>query len=97
MKTTYIIGMGMGGTTLTRDAAKAVEDADILIGAKRMLDMAELAEHKEKICEYSPDKIAGIISSTDKTCAVLMSGDTGFFSGAEKLRRLIPDAVVLPG
>ena len=91
----YIIGAGMGRDTFTAQAIKAAESADIIIGAERMLNMTD--ESKTKICEYSSEKIAEIVRNTDKTCAVLMSGDTGFFSGAEKLKKLIPEAKVIPG
>ena len=82
----YIVGIGMGTQkTMTAEAAEAVEKADILIGAKRMI---ALFKDKGKPCfeEYRSDEIVRIIAENTCQCAaVLMSGDCGFFSGAKKL------------
>ncbi|MDD7515682.1 precorrin-6y C5,15-methyltransferase (decarboxylating) subunit CbiE [Ruminococcus flavefaciens] len=82
----YIVGIGMGTPkTMTAEAAEAVEKADILIGAKRMIAPFK---DKGKPCfeEYRSDEIVRIIAENTCQCAVvLMSGDCGFFSGAKKL------------
>ena len=38
MKEINIIGIGMSKKTLTQEALKLIEEADILIGAKRLVD-----------------------------------------------------------
>ena len=38
MKEINIIGMGMSEKTLTSEALKLIQDADILIGAKRLIN-----------------------------------------------------------
>ncbi len=38
MKEINIIGMGMSEKTLTAEASELINDADILIGAKRLID-----------------------------------------------------------
>ncbi len=91
----YIVGIGMGTQkTMTAEAAEAVEKADILIGAKRMIAPFK---DKGKPCfdEYRSDEIVRIIAENTCQCAaVLMSGDCGFFSGAKKLTERLSDADV---
>lgn len=87
-----IIGIGMNGiSTLTKEAEKAVHDAELLIGASRML---EPFKHLKKhfYMEYQSAEIARYIGeSSANKIAVLMSGDCGFFSGAEKLKELLSE------
>lgn len=82
----YIVGTGMNGVkTLTREASEIIDSADILIGAKRILEPFEHL-HKHMLCEYSVDKIVNYINNCGHNkIAVLMSGDCGFYSGAKKL------------
>lgn len=88
----YIIGTGVNSrSSLTREAAEAIENSQVLIGAERML-----AEYsgcgKRLVNAYKPEDICDILrSSTYNTAAVLMSGDCGFFSGTKKLLPLIED------
>lgn len=87
-----IIGIGMDGVlTLTKAATDAVEKADLLIGAKRMLvPFKHLG--KPTICEYESEKIFKCIKESNAlNIAVLMSGDCGFYSGAQKLVALSND------
>lgn len=82
-----IIGIGMDGiSTLTRAAEKAVQAAELLIGASRMLEPFK-SLGKSFYEEYrSAEIIRYIEKSSAQRIAVLMSGDCGFFSGAERLR-----------
>lgn len=82
----YIIGTGMDGVkTLTKEAAEAIEGAEVLIGAERMLEPFR-ALGKKLFTEYQSDEIVRYIEENSfSAAAVLMSGDCGFFSGAKKL------------
>jgi precorrin-6Y C5,15-methyltransferase (decarboxylating) len=96
----YIIGIGMDGDkTLTREAEAAINEAQLLIGAERMLSpFSQLG--KEMFCSYLPKDIAAKINSCDyDSAAVLMSGDCGFFSGTKKLLPLLSghDVKVMAG
>ncbi|WP_303837668.1 precorrin-6Y C5,15-methyltransferase (decarboxylating) subunit CbiT [Ruminococcus flavefaciens] len=96
----YIIGIGMDGDkTLTREAEAAINEAQLLIGAERMLSpFGHLG--KELFCSYLPKDIAAKINSCGYDCgAVLMSGDCGFFSGTKKLLPLLSghDVKVMAG
>ncbi|MEE0954966.1 MAG: precorrin-6y C5,15-methyltransferase (decarboxylating) subunit CbiE [Eubacterium sp.] len=99
-----LIGIGMGGTggTMTCQAREYIETADLLIGAKRMLEAAKpLAEKRAEFYpEYRVPEIIDILEER-KACrkaAVLLSGDLGFYSGAKKLSAALKDPVTFyPG
>lgn len=82
-----LIGIGMGTLSgMTAEALEALEEADLLIGAGRML---QAAEHvcKPVYKEYDPVRIADYINAHPEHArvAVLLSGDIGFYSGAKRL------------
>lgn len=79
-----IIGMGAGRLeALGADAAEKLRQADLIIGAARLLEAIPDSFKAERINEYSADKIMSILisSAAEKVCAVF-SGDIGFYSGA---------------
>ena len=85
MKEINIIGMGMSEKTLTHEALELIMEADILIGAKRLInEFAHL--NKPSHNAYLSQDILEIIEKTDaQKIAILVSGDVGFYSAAEKL------------
>lgn len=91
----YLVGIGMeGDRTLTRKAMQAVAEAELLIGAKRMLQPFS-ASGKATFCSYKAEEItARLRSGTEQCAAVLLSGDCGFFSGAEQLLHLLEGEAV---
>ena len=85
MKTISIIGVGMNRNTLTQDGLIAIQEADLLLGAPRLIEMFfELG--KPALPEYMPE---GVLRAVDgahvERCAVLLSGDVGFYSAATGL------------
>ncbi|MBQ8687657.1 MAG: precorrin-6y C5,15-methyltransferase (decarboxylating) subunit CbiE [Ruminococcus sp.] len=82
----YIVGIGMeGDKTLTPQGLAAIKAADILIGAERMLTPF-LHLSKNTLCSWRTEEITDYLKKNKpQTAAVLMSGDCGFYSGAEKL------------
>ena len=86
-----IVGIGPGNAgSMTEDARRAIENADCLIGAKRMLEA--VASPSQPVYDaISPSDIAGFIMnhSEYRDFTVVMSGDTGFFSGTKKLLPLL--------
>ncbi len=85
-----LVGAGPGKETLIcKEARELIEDADILIGAERILRTFG----KDKVCFnlYKPDEILNKIKNTGigKDVAVLFTGDPGFFSSAKKLFNLL--------
>lgn len=94
MKKVYIIGTGMNGREdLTAQAGEAIGNADCLIGAARMLEpFCEL--RKPQFTSWNSSEISDFIQASElDRFAVLMSGDCGFFSGAEGLLKQLPDSV----
>ena len=67
---------------MTQEARRAIEEADCLIGARRMLDAAARGGQKT-YAAIAPQEIADFIHAhcEYRQSAVVMSGDTGFFSG----------------
>ena len=91
-----LIGVGMGSEgLLTIEAKEAIEEADILFGAKRLLDVAS-NERAERYPYYlSKDiipKLKEIMESKGTIkAAVLFSGDSSFYSGATALNKALND------
>ena len=81
-----LIGIGVGGDGLTINASLRIADADIVIGARRMLESVD-TRGKDTYCGYMPDDVLGYLAKNPRyrKAAILMSGDVGFYSGAKKL------------
>jgi precorrin-6Y C5,15-methyltransferase (decarboxylating) len=94
-----IVGMGMGTTgTLTADTLKALSEADVLIGAARLLDTLTDNKTAHRYPAVLTDDILEIIGRhPESNICVLMSGDVGFYSGAKKLVLACPEALLIPG
>lgn len=98
-RTISCIGIGMGTLdTLTHEAAETIRNADILFGAKRILESVEhmpdlLRDDQERVEEYRSAQIAKYLSTrTNLTrIVILMSGDVGFYSGARLVQDAFPD------
>ena len=99
MKQINIIGMGMSAKTVTGEALELIQDADILIGAKRLINEFSYL-NKPSHNAFLSDEIADLISKSDaEKIAILVSGDVGFYSGAEKLVCALSeyDPILVPG
>lgn len=82
-----LLGIGMGSRdTLTIEGEKALEKAELLIGAKRIADSVKMPHHTV-IYEYDSEKILKCIeeNSQYEHIVIALSGDVGFYSGAKKL------------
>lgn len=96
-----VVGIGPGSReSMTEAACRAIVRADCVIGAGRMLEAA--AAPGQKVFDaIAPEKIAEYIRTHGefRRFAVVMSGDSGFFSGTKKLLPLLGDCKtrVLPG
>lgn len=96
-----IVGIGPGSReAMTGEVRTAIAQADCLLGAQRMLDaVAEPGQPTHHA--IAPGEIADYIRTHReyRRFAVVMSGDTGFFSGTKKLLPLLCDCQtrVLPG
>ena len=82
----YLAGIGMGqDDQLTGEVLDCLDRADAVMGARRMLDAAApYTEGKAVLAAYKPSEMVNWLSSFEWDEAVLvLSGDTGFYSGAE--------------
>lgn len=87
-----LAGVGMGhNACLTKEVEKAITEADILLGADRMI--AGYQPRIEKVPYYKAEQIIPYLekmqnvvgSRADRKVVILFSGDTGFYSGCQKL------------
>lgn len=98
-----LIGMGSGQPeNLTLQGLAALRQADLILGARRLLAVLPAGCTENRAAAYRPDEVAELLQTSGAENAVLVySGDTGFYSGAssmmEKLEALGVRARVLPG
>lgn len=109
-----LAGIGMGNPDcLTKEVERAIADADILLGADRMIAGYQPKIEKmpyytsEQIIPYLEKMSKGTVGRDDIKTVILFSGDTGFYSGCQKLYdallravndgRLQADVTVMPG
>ncbi len=96
-----LVGMGCGMSSLTQEAANALAQAELVVGAARLL--AELPPTRARVVEASrPQQIASVVGASDCShCAVVLSGDTGFHSAAARIAELLAQTTaqieVIPG
>ena len=95
----YLIGVGMGNPgTMTAEALEAVRACPVLVGAPRLLE--SWAQDHDCVPLIAGADIAEYIGKQQEgPIGVLLSGDTGFYSGAKRLWALLEDheVVTLPG
>lgn len=85
MKQVTIVGLGMSADTLTAEGLCAVQQADVLIGAPRLIEQFK-SLHKPAFAEYTPEAVAHVLDENEgERFCVLVSGDTGFYSAADGL------------
>ena len=98
-----LIGMGSGQPeNLTLQGLAALRQADLILGARRLLAVLPAGCTENRAAAYRPDEVAELLKTSGAENAVLVySGDTGFYSGAssmmKKLEALGVRARVLPG
>lgn len=92
--------------TMTFGALKAINECQALAGAERMVESVLVHTDRKdyNICHAvaSSEIFSWIKNDGSEKTAVLMSGDTGFFSGSKKLAELIKneggyETEILPG
>lgn len=99
-KRVVLAGLGMGNIeTRTLGLERVLREADCLIGAQRMLESVETAGKRRHTAVLARDIAEFIRSDSGRRYAVLLSGDTGFYSGARGLVAELTDmdVEVLPG
>ena len=98
-----LIGMGSGcPESLTVQGYAALREADLILGARRLLSALPAGCTENRAAAYLPDEILELLHASGcENAALLYSGDTGFYSGAsalvERLQAQGYQPVVLPG
>lgn len=102
-----LIGIGMGIDQITVEAKRALDKAQLVFGAPRMLET--FAEGREWCPGYRAEEILPVLMERKShfvgeilRAAILFSGDTGFYSGCEKIKSELNkngfrDVTVYPG
>lgn len=100
----YLAGTGCGPGTQTAELETVLAHVSVVAGPERLLKTIPAETHAwlEKICAVYPQEILEAIRRAEPSgggFCVLLSGDSGFFSGARKLLPLLEDydVRVLPG
>ncbi len=88
----FIVGMGAAKDEYMLPKAKEIiESAELIIGAKRLTDSIK-QDGKKILNLISPKDIYdSAVNSGCENTAVLMTGDTGFYSGAKGLIKVIKE------
>lgn len=98
-----ILGIGMGSLKdMTFEAKNACREADLIIGAKRMLETLACFGKESKSLYKGEEILQHIEAHPEKRrIVVAFSGDVGFYSGTKKLLKALQEkgmeAEVLPG
>ena len=100
-KTISLIGIGMGSVeSMTVEAYNVIKEADLIIGAKRMVDAVNISD-KPVYIAYKNDEIEKFIYKNEEfeKIAIVLSGDSGFCSGAKKISETLKgyDIKMIPG
>ena len=82
-----LIGMGSGQPeNLTLQGLAALRQADLILGARRLLAVLPAGCTENRAAAYRPDEVAELLQTSGAENAVLVySGDTGFYSGASSM------------
>ena len=98
-----LVGMGSGAPgSLTAAGLETLRGAELIIGARRLLENLPEGCTANRAALYKTDEICALLRQTDcAEAAVVFSGDTGFYSGAAALCCALDDSglpyTVLPG
>lgn len=94
-----VVGTGPGSLEyLPPIAVKAIKEAELVIGAKRLLDKVAAFKSEKvylKDINYNPKKVLTL--AHNKKTVLLVSGDPGLFSITKKITTLTRKVKIIPG
>lgn len=88
----HLVGMGMGNPDgLSLHAKRVVDEADVVLGAARLLQALSPKRDVTYMAMDRSDAIADAIAAHPEwqNVCVVLSGDVGFYSAATRLRKLL--------
>lgn len=88
-----LVGIGPGGLAHMTEAGKqAVQKAELLVGAQRMVE-AVRTPGQDSLTAYEGETIRRWLEAHAEyeRIAIVVSGDTGFYSGAKKIRQALAE------
>ena len=91
-KQIVLIGMGCGPLGVTAAGMIAIENADLVMGSPRMIELLPEVSARVVIEMHSDRMYEVIRDAEEEKIAVLFSGDVGFYSGAESLYEMLLEA-----
>lgn len=94
-----IAGYGTGTKDCLPETQRALDAAGLVLGAPRLLESAGVAPPRGVAAVSAAELAAAINAAQADSACVLMSGDSGFYSGARLLLPLLAghEVTVLPG
>jgi precorrin-6Y C5,15-methyltransferase (decarboxylating) len=98
MNPVNIIGMGMGPQDLSEQQLKIIEQADVLVGGRRLLALFKASTAQKKSISKDIEDVIDYVKNQMKThkVVVLASGDPLFFGiGANLTKALGPEHVLI--
>ena len=82
--------------TVTAECAAALREAGCIIGAGRLLEHLPQGCTDRRIAAVKPQEVLDAVLAQGRGCAVVYSGDAGFYSGARGLLPLLAERLGLP-
>lgn len=96
-----LVGMGCAGENLTSQASRALASAELIVGAKRLVEALPKVTAHVEVAARAQDVAQMLRTSKVRHAAVVLSGDVGFFSAATRLTQLLAndgyDVESIPG
>lgn len=87
-----LIGMGPGDwNLLTSEAIEKIDQSDIIIGARRIVEICQKKFHKPFFVSYKQDEILKYLEEHPEYAkiALVYSGDVSVYSGAKKMAKAL--------
>lgn len=92
----YLIGMGPGDAMLlTKEAENCLKNCDVIIGAKRIVEIWQGHQSKPYFESYRKEEIFSYLQEHPeyRSIALVYSGDIGFYSGARGMRAYLVEQI----
>lgn len=99
-KNVYVVGVGPGNENyLTLEAYKIIEKSDLIFASQRVSEASYVKEKNVFIYDGRFEEMFENINSNRDTheIAILVSGDTGYYSLANMIKKKLENISIIPG